>query len=223
MKGAVAWCPGGIQSWRQYTEEVCPEDGSNCILSTSINAAGLAGHTARVTHYGSRGRSCNILWSNLGEWQLQTFTMELLWSWGAMYKHESYRLADSHVQCVGKEQSTCIPAVNISGVSPRVRDSMSPQSAEYIRPTDSVKWPTIHSVPSSSGRSGSTLSGGAVHHKFCACVSPPTLYRCACLCLYQTCIMRILIIQLMKVHRMKHPALFLCYAKLRKFSESISF
>ena len=118
------------------------------------------------------------------------------------------------MQCVGKEQS--IPAVNISGASPRVRESMSPQSAEYIRPTDSVERPTIHSVPSSSGRSGSTLSGGAAHHNICPCFSNPLLLctlmpisGCACLCLYQTCIVRIFIVQLMKVHRMKHSALLL--------------
>ena len=46
-------------------------------------------------------------------------------------------------------------------MSPQVRESAIPQSAEYIRPTDSVQRPAIHSVPSSSGRSGSTLSGGA--------------------------------------------------------------
>ena len=45
--------------------------------------------------------------------------------------------------------------------------------------TDSVERPTIRSFPSSSGRSASTLSGGAAHHKFCACFSPPTLYCCA--------------------------------------------
>ena len=89
------------------------------------------------------------------------------------------------MQCVGKEQS--IPAVNTSCASPRVRESESPQSAEYIRPTDSVERPTIiHSFPSSSGRSGSTLSGGAAHHKFCACFSPPTLYCCARLWFSQT-------------------------------------
>ena len=90
-----------------------------------------------------------------------------------LWVSESHGLADSHVQCVGKEQS--IPAVNISGASPRVRESMSPQSAEYIRPTDSVERPTIHSVPSSSGRSGSTLSGGAAHHNICPCFSNPLL------------------------------------------------
>ena len=37
---------------------------------------------------------------------------------------------------------------------------------------DSVEGATTHSVPSSSGRSASTLSGGAAHHKFCACFSP---------------------------------------------------
>ena len=69
--------------------------------------------------------------------------------------------------------------------SPRVCESMSQQSTEYIRPTDSAERPTIHSVPSSSGRSGSTLSGDTAHHKFCACFSPPTLYCCAHLC--QSC------------------------------------
>ena len=48
--------------------------------------------------------------------------------------------------------------------------------------TDSVERPTTHSVPSSSGRSASTLSGGATHHKFCECFSPQTLYCCARLC-----------------------------------------
>ena len=37
-------------------------------------------------------------------------------------------------------------------------------------------------LPSSSGRSASTLSGGAALHKFCACFSPPTLY-CLCSCM----------------------------------------
>ena len=91
--------------------------------------------------------------------------------------------ADSHMQCVGKEQS--IPTVNISGASlwvcesasPRVRKSASPQSAKYIRSTDSVERPTIHSVPSSSVQV-LLLSGGVAHHKFCACFSPPILYGC---------------------------------------------
>ena len=61
---------------------------------------------------------------------------------------------------------------------PWVRSAI-PQSTEYIRPTDSVERPTIHSVPSPSGRSGSTLNGGAAHHKSCAYFSPPTLYCCA--------------------------------------------
>ena len=54
---------------------------------------------------------------------------------------------------------------------PWVRSAI-PQSTEYIRPTDSVERPTIHSVPSPSGRSGSTLNGGAAHHKSCAYFSP---------------------------------------------------
>ena len=70
-------------------------------------------------------------------------------------------------------------------VSPRVHESTSQQSTEYIRPTDSAKRPTIHLVPLSSGHSGSTLSGGTTHHKFCACFSPPTFYCCAHLC--QSC------------------------------------
>ena len=91
-KGAVAWSPGRIQSWRQCTEEVCPEDGSNCILSTSIHAASLAGHTARGTHYGSHRWSCNILWLNVGKWQLQTVTMQPPWLWGATNKQPHWRV-----------------------------------------------------------------------------------------------------------------------------------
>ena len=79
----------------------------------------------------------------------------------------------------------------VSSASPWVCESTSPwvqELAEYIRPTDSVEQPTIHSVPSSSGCSGSTLSlsGSAAHHKFCGCFSPPTLYCCARLCYYPT-------------------------------------
>ena len=58
----------------------------NCILSANIHAASLAGHTARSTHYGLHRWSCNILWSNVGIWQLQTVTMEVLWLWGATNK-----------------------------------------------------------------------------------------------------------------------------------------
>ena len=108
---------------------------------------------------------------------------------GLMYS-ESTSPWDSrtHVECVSKEQS--IPAVNITGASPWVCESASPwvcestspQSIEYTMPTDSVERPTIHSVPLSSGHSGSTLRCGAAHHKFCACFSPPTVYCCAHLC-----------------------------------------
>jgi len=59
---------------------------------TSIHAASLAGHTARGTHYGSHRWSCNILQLNLGKWQLQTVTMELLWLWGATNKQPHWRV-----------------------------------------------------------------------------------------------------------------------------------
>ena len=59
------------------------------------------------------------------------------------------------------------------------RPILAPDQILRDRPTDSVQRPAIHSVPSSSGRSGSTLSGGAAHHKFCARFSPPTLHCCA--------------------------------------------
>ena len=73
-------------------------------------------------------------------------------------------------------------------VSPRVRESTNPHSAEYIRPTDSVERP-CNNYPSSSGRSGSTLSGGAANHKFSACFAPPNLvfYCCARLCMHLWC------------------------------------
>ena len=85
--------------------------------------------------------------------------------------------SQTHTYSVSAKNKVAIPAVNISGASP--------QSAEYIRPTDSVERPTTHSVPSSSGRSGSTRSGGAAHHKFlCMLLPPNSLLLCTPIAIY---------------------------------------
>ena len=64
-----------------------------------------------------------------------------------------------------REESTH-PAEGAAARSPLI------QSCRSDSPGVHIEQPTTHSVPSSSGRSASTLSGGAALHKFCACFSP---------------------------------------------------
>ena len=65
--------------------------------------------------------------------------------------------------------------MRVHEASLRVCESTSLQFAEYIGPTDSAERPT---VPLSNGHSGSTLSGGAAHHKFVHASPPNPLLLC---------------------------------------------
>ena len=69
----------------------------------------------------------------------------------------------------------------------RDKSTDSVEGATAQESIDSVERPTTHSVTSSRGRSGSTQSGGAAHHKFCTCnflllCTPMCVCVCVCVC-----------------------------------------
>ena len=94
-----------------------------------------------------------------------------------MYSADSRTRGLTRAVCRQRTKYSSCKYFLCESVSPRVR---SPQNT--LGPPIQSNDQTIQSVPSSSGRLGSTLSGGAAHHKFCACFVPPTLYGCARLC-----------------------------------------